>query len=57
MVQLLQQTMSNSLVSGGVMFGGDNCICFASGVFGGDNCVCFARGSLVSECGRCGNDS
>jgi len=43
-VQFLQQAMSNALAGGGL-------------VFGGDDCVCFAGGSLVFGCGRCGNDA
>ena len=30
-VQLLQQASSNALVGGGLVFGGDDCVCFVGG--------------------------
>ena len=43
-VQLLQQATWNALVSGGLVF---SC----------DDCVCFAGSSLVFGFGRCGDDA
>ena len=40
-VQLLQQAASNALACAGIVFGGDNCICFADGVSSGDDYICF----------------